>query len=140
MFSLIHAAELAQLLWRAATTGERLPATEEQAGVGLYHAECERRVRYGELGAMIAAALGRSCVPLRLPDALVYGVGGLAQLASLPLGIVPPLNLDKAREATAGSWICEAEKASRQLGFVVEQPLDQRMQQTIDWYRSQGWI
>ena len=140
MFSLIHAAELVQLLSRAAEAGERLTAEADDYAHGYYFAECERRVSYGELGTIIAHSLGRISVPLPLPHALVYGVGAVAQIAALPLGIVPPLNLDKARETTAGSWICDAAKAREQLGYTVSQPLAERMQQTIDWYQRQGWI
>ena len=140
LFSLIHAAELVQVLWRAAASGERLRPNTDDFSHGYYFAECERRVSYGELGAIIARSLGRICVPLPLPIGLVYCVGAAAQLATSPFGFVPPLNLDKAREAAAGSWICDADKAITQLGYQVQQPLAARMQETVDWYRQQGWL
>jgi hypothetical protein len=49
-------------------------------------------------------------------------------------------NVDKIREATAGSWVCAAERARRDLGFSVGADLESRFAQTTRWYRSQGWI
>ena len=49
-------------------------------------------------------------------------------------------NLDKAREARAGSWTCSGEAAARELGFAVTAPLDERLRQTAHWYREHGWL
>jgi nucleoside-diphosphate-sugar epimerase len=48
-------------------------------------------------------------------------------------------NLDKAREALTGSWICDSGKAHDELGFTPE-PLTRRLRETADWYRSRGWL
>jgi hypothetical protein len=49
-------------------------------------------------------------------------------------------NLDKLREATAGSWECRADRAREQLGFSVAANLEKRFAQTARWYRSHGLI
>jgi nucleoside-diphosphate-sugar epimerase len=50
------------------------------------------------------------------------------------------LNLDRARDLTAGHWICSSEKAHRDLGFVCAAPLEDSIRQTADWYREHGWL
>ena len=50
------------------------------------------------------------------------------------------MNLDKAREITAGSWICSARTAKEELGFSVGAPLLERLRQTAEWYRKEGWL
>ena len=50
------------------------------------------------------------------------------------------MNVDKAREITAGSWLCSARLAAEQLGFKVGAPLLDRLRQTADWYRREKWL
>ena len=49
------------------------------------------------------------------------------------------LNLDKAREASSGSWICDTTKARSGIGFFTA-PLRDRLRQTAAWYRERGWL
>ena len=48
--------------------------------------------------------------------------------------------LNKAREITAGSWICSADAAAKDLGYVVRVPLMERLRQTAEWYREKKWL
>ena len=50
------------------------------------------------------------------------------------------MNLDKAREIVAGSWICSARAAAEELGFTVSAPLLERLRQTAEWYREKKWL
>ena len=50
------------------------------------------------------------------------------------------MNLDKAREIVAGSWVCSAQTARNELGFAVGAPLIERLRQTAEWYRKEGWV
>jgi hypothetical protein len=50
------------------------------------------------------------------------------------------LNCDKIREALAASWACSGEAAERDLGFTPRKPLAERFEETIAWYRRQGWL
>ncbi len=136
-FSLIHAADLASLLILAAELGERL---SEQGEQGVYFAEAEERVSYSGLGQLIGDALERSVRPLPLPHAAIWLAAGVGQCMLRPFGKTPALNIDKAREATAGSWYCNCEKANTQLGFAPGKPLPERMRETINWYKSNGWL
>ena len=139
-YSLIHAADLASLLIRAADRGERaVPGSEAS---GLYYAGYDEHLTYAELGAQLAAALGRRRdVNLRIPQLLTFTVAAgfevLARLTGRPPDII---NIDKAREGFAGSWSCSPAKAQQQLGFRPAQPLPARLRQTADWYRTEGWL
>lgn len=142
-FSVIHAADLCELLVRAANLGERLPVNPQasQIGEGVYYADSGRHVRYGELGVLMGQALGRSfTLKLPLPHAIVWSIGGLTQAAGRVVGKATSMSIDKAREATAGSWTCSANKAAIQLQWRVEVPLEQRLRQTVEWYRRHKWL
>jgi len=148
-FSVIHVEDLVQLLILAAQRGSRLlsedacrdepPAVARARGV--YFAACEIHPAYVDLGRMIGTALGRRRVlPILTATPLVWmvatGVELAARIARRPLY----LNLDKACEMTAGSWTCSPRAAMTDLGFAVRAPLPERLRQTVQWYRQQGWL
>ena len=134
--SLIHAADLADLLILAAERGERLSADPAApCGQGLYLAAAREAPEFGELGKV----LERDVKVLRLPDAVTWAAGALGELWARVFDDETLVSLDKAREARSGSWYCTAEKARSELGFAPP-PLQDRLAQTASWYREQGVI
>jgi len=142
--SLIHADDLLQAMILAAQRGNRIlcdPADGVAAAQGCYFAPAERDLTFAEMGRMMGAALGRrrTCV-LRLPPICVWTFGLITTAFSQVRGQAWYFNLDKAREALAGSWTCSGAAAARELGFVVTTPLDERLRQTAHWYQEHGWL
>ena len=144
-FSLIHAADLAELLMLAAERGSRLaPAARSDDGSGAegyYFADSGEHPTYHELGHMIGEALGNRrtfSVSCGLPA--VWAVAAVSELTSRLRGTPAYLSIDKAREATAGSWACSGQKAADELGFSVAEPLAERFHQTAQWYGNEKWL
>ena len=142
--SLLHADDLAHLLTLVAQRGKRLlpdagdPATLAQ---GCYFAASEQDLTYVEMGRMIGQALGRRRTwILRTGRCAVWTVAYLATLLSRLRGRPWYFDLDKAREARAGSWTCSMEATIRDLGYAVAAPLPQRLRQTAQWYLENGWL
>jgi nucleoside-diphosphate-sugar epimerase len=144
-FSVIHAADLVELMIGAALRGRRLPPLPSngtpRTGQGYYFAACEVDPVYDDLGRMIGQALEcRRVFPLHLAIPLVWmisaGVEAISQIERRPLY----LHIDKAREITAGSWVCSSRAARNDFGFQVSAPLANRLRQTINWYRHEGWL
>ena len=137
--SLCHAADLAQVLVRAAEKGERVGP--EARGHGVYFAGDAHAPTFGELGKLLAAAAGQKKLRvIPTPMAVTWGVAALAELAARVRGTPTLLGLDKAREATAGAWHVSSEKARTQLDLKLGVTLEARLKQTADWYRAEGWI
>lgn len=144
-FSIIHADDLTQLLILAAERGTRLPAAEPQAETpsteGYYFAASEEHPTYYQLGRMIGKALGRGrTLIIPFGAAVVWSVAGIGELIGQIRRWPVLFGIDKAREATAGSWACSAQAAVDQLGFSPLAPLPDRLRQTAQWYRQQGWL
>jgi len=143
-FSLIHGADLAELILLAAERGSRLNPPQRygpSSYQGYYHAACEQHPTYADLGRMIGAALGRPRVlAFHVATPMVWIVAGIVDFLGRATGRVRYLNLDKAREVTAGSWVCSPQRAIDELGFAVGAPLPERLRETVEWFRRQGWL
>jgi nucleoside-diphosphate-sugar epimerase len=142
-FSLIHSADLADALIRVADRGTRLPGrgANGSPGQGIYYAADPALPTYAELGRMLACAVGRPralCLPV--PEFVMWTVAGCGELTSRVLRRPANLGLDKAREAVAGDWTCDATRIKSELGFQTATPIAERIQQTGDWYRQAGWL
>jgi nucleoside-diphosphate-sugar epimerase len=143
--SLIHAADLARALILVSARGSRLPPSgqkdEASNAPGYYFAACDEHPTHYQLGRLIGSALGRRrtwTIPFGGP--IVWLVGGVGEMVGKARGSQVVFNLDKAREATAGSWVCSPNKARDELGFSVQVPLANRLRQTAEWYRKEGWL
>ena len=152
-FSLIHADDLAQGLVLAAQRGQRLraaPASEANDtsaspetwdASGYYFLAHDEHPTYDELGRRIARAADiRGVLAVPFPRAFTWIVGAAGEMTARWRGAPTIMNLDKAREATAGSWACSSKKAHDELGFAPAAELDQRLRETICWYREQRWL
>ncbi len=141
-YSVIHAADLAAALIAATASGRRLdPETPENAHAGIYFAAADELVTYSELGRMAGRSLGRTQVRIwRSPGAGVWTIAAINELVAQVRRKPHILGWDKAREATAGGWACSDEALRRDTGFVPERPLQDRLDETVRWYREQGWL
>ncbi|MFG0262677.1 MAG: NAD-dependent epimerase/dehydratase family protein [Novipirellula sp. JB048] len=138
--SVIHAEDLAKALILASTQGARLTPQGDDAE-GVYFATDEENPTYAELGRMIGRTLGRyHAWVIRSPKSAVWAIAAFNELASQIVRRPHILNLDKAREATAGSWTCTAAALNRDTGFAPAYSLQQRLAQTTRWYLQQGWL
>jgi nucleoside-diphosphate-sugar epimerase len=138
-FSAIHACDLAVALTLAAERGERMVAGQDVSGT--YFAADSQSVSYGEFGRMIGRCLGRPHAwVVRAPGAAVWTLSAINEFISKLRGRPHILNLDKAREATAGPWACSPALLRHDTGFHCERTLEERINQTVDWYVSQGWL
>jgi nucleoside-diphosphate-sugar epimerase len=143
-FSVIHADDLTRLLILVAQNGRRLAAhkvDDEQGLQGYYFAASDEAPTYAELGRMVAEAVGRShwgIIPAPSPVVrmVAYASEIVSRMRDTPLFV----NVDKAREITAGNWVCSIRKAISELGFQVGLPLLERLRQTATWYRREGWL
>jgi nucleoside-diphosphate-sugar epimerase len=140
--SLIHADDLVRLLFLAAKRGKRLPGLSQLSstpGEGCYFAACERNVTFAEWGRMIGDALGRRRTRvLHAGPVIRWTIAAIATFVSGLGGQPWYFNIDKTREAGAGSWTCSAETAVHDLGFTVSASLRDRIDQTVWWYRENG--
>jgi nucleoside-diphosphate-sugar epimerase len=140
--SLIDVRDLVEALLLAATRGRRLSPgapDDESASRGIYFVASPETPTFAELSREIAHALGRpSVTTIRLPITCAFALAAPAELAARVRGRPFLLNMDKLREAAAGSWTCRTERAGRELAFQPGAGMAERLRQTADWYRENG--
>jgi len=163
-FSIIHVCDLTSAIIAAASRGERLPsppsAREESwgggvsvdgcctdpapstvSGQGYYFVADENPPTFLELSRMIGRSVARPRAwAIRVPSATAWAVAALGELAGRVTFRPRYLNLDRARDLTAGHWICSSQKARRDLAVTCPISLENRIHETADWYRRQGWL
>lgn len=157
-FSIIHVEDLTRAIIAAAQRGERLPppgtptsssdgsdgkplTNSEAFGRGYYFVAADYSPTFLELCRMIGRSVARPRAwAIRVPGATAWAVGAVGELAGRLTFRPRYLNLDRARDLTAGHWVCSSEKAASDLGFTCSTPLEDRIHETADWYREHRWL
>jgi nucleoside-diphosphate-sugar epimerase len=127
-FSLIHGRDLARLIARAATGGER----------GVHEVSDSRAEGYSwdDLIAVASAARGAPVRPVFLPRAVPFlaaiGSEALSRLSGKP-GMV---NRGKVAELYHRDWVCRAGT------LALAEPISfaDGFSETVAWYRHAGWL
>ena len=143
-YSVVHVADLCDLMLRAAKQGHRIRQDENNdfnRAEGCYFASCNEHPTYWELGEMLRKAVGRRIsLNLPIPEAGIWFVATGGEAASHLVKRPFYLKWDKAREITAGSWACSSEAATSQLGYLPSAPLQDQLNETAHWYQEAGWL
>lgn len=136
-FSVVHVHDLAIGLALIGEKGATL--TPDDPARGIYYVADDGPFLWRELGEAAAAGFGKSARTIRVPDFVTYLAAYVGELIGFVRRKPFVVNLDKAREGTAGNWYCSSARV-RELGFTVEKPLNERFRETAVWYRDNGWI
>ncbi len=145
-YSLIHVDDLCGSLIACAEDGKRLAPAGTVATAnppqGYYFVAADEQPTFAELGTLIGKSLGRKSVRvLRSSGSIALWSAaavaeGIARLRGQPF----IFNLDKAREASAGNWVCSAQTIRRELRFAPRVPMLDRLRQTSAWYLQRNWL
>ncbi len=139
--SMVHVDDLVWGIVAAMERGERMPADPAtDPGRGVYFLAHPEQPTIATIGQWIGGALGKDVRVAHLPAWVTHTGGAMGEAWARMRGKSSIVNLDKAREATAGSWICAVDKAHAQLGFAPPRTMQERLTETALWYREQGWL
>ncbi len=116
-------------------------AAENPKAVGQTYSIADNRVySWREAFNIIAGALNKKTIPLRIPKSFVFFLAFLAENFSRLLGRVPAFNTQKAKEITQRYWGLDISKAKTELEFIPKFPLDKGAAETVKWYKEKGWL
>ncbi len=138
-FSMIHVTDLTHAILHVAEQGKKMALDAYDQGV--YFASADEVVSFGQLGRMIGTALGNKRVLLvPSPKFTIWVAGAINSLINTVMKSEIFMTLDKAREANAGSWACDSSKLKQETGWKPAAPFQQRLNETAQWYRENGWL
>jgi dihydroflavonol-4-reductase len=139
--SAIHVEDLCTALLRVLVSGRRRHQGDGSQQSGIYYAAADEIVSYGELGSLVAQAMGKASVRIiRVPAWISYLGAFGSEILSRLTGNSRILTRDKWREATAGSWTCDPARLKTELDWSTDAPLLARLEQTAEGYRSLGLL
>jgi nucleoside-diphosphate-sugar epimerase len=131
-FQAIYVKDLAEGLLAAACA--------PQAGGRAYFLAHAKAVSWSELGSAAARIMRKRTHVLRIPAPLAYAVGGLAEVCSRLTGKPGIISREKVKEARCSHWTCDTRRASQELGFEAQTPLELGLARTLAWYKEAGWL
>lgn len=88
----------------------------------------------------LSDAFGFKARVVPLPERVLAGAGGVADLLSTITGKKLPLNRKLARQLLAPGWTCSTEKATRVLGFTAKRSVRESIRRSGAWYLEHGWL
>ncbi len=131
--SFVHAADVATAIFRVLEKPEAIHRKYIISDGKAYTTE--------DLGSAVRAALGgKKTLKIRLPLGLVRQVAGVTEMIGRWQNKPSPLNPDKIPELAAENWHCDATPLFEELHFQPEFDLYRGMNNTVDWYKKQGWL
>lgn len=140
--SMIHVDDLVNILIRAAEQGQTIQGEPDVTqGRGYYFAADTEPTSLAEFGHRIARALGiKRMVNLPIPLFVANGIATGSEMWMKLWGRKSNLTRDKIREASAPSWAVSPLTTLRELNFGFPMPMQERLNQTIHWYRGEGLL
>ena len=140
--SMIHVKDLVDILIRAAEKGSTVEGEPETTGgKGFYFAADREPTTLASFGSRCAKSLGlKLMVNLPVPIFIADGIAVANECYMKLTGKKTNLTRDKIREAAAPSWVVSPQSTFRDLGCTLEIPMQERIHQTMHWYRAQGLL
>ncbi len=89
---------------------------------------------------IIAKALQKSPIKIEVPAPLVYLAAAITEGIGRAVGRMTTLNLAYAKNFLQPNWGIDISKAQRILEFQSAYPLTRGVEETIAWYRNEGWM
>lgn len=140
-YSFVHVEDLIAGLIKISDQGRRVRGAEDNDREGIYFIADPQPVSFETLGNLVADTMQRRRpFHLTVPSMICSGVAFCSDMASRVTGQRVYLNIDKMREARAGSWFCDVSRAESEVSFCVAMDLEQRLAQTQAWYVDRGWL
>ena len=120
-----------------------LAAHSPEAVGKVYFVSDGRSYNWRQFVQTIGNIMKKSYLTLPVPIGFAKILAGLADLWTRMFGksLLPPMvSRDKIKEAQATGWVCSNRKIYRELGFKPRFDLENGIQNTLDFYRSEGWL
>jgi nucleoside-diphosphate-sugar epimerase len=130
--SLIHVSDLVR--------GFVMAAESKKAAGQTYFISSKQVYGWKEIGEVARGVIGKSAIRIRIPEAGVFAIAAFSEFFGLFSRKPVLINFEKARDMVQDYWTCDSSKAQRDFGFTQQITLEAGIRNTVEWYRSKGWL
>jgi len=93
-----------------------------------------------DLGKYGKKYLNKKAIKIKVPTGLVRGIAYLNESIGKIIGKMPALNLEKVNILESLNWKCDIRALKTDFDFIPKYNLATGLQETIEWYRKEGWL
>ncbi len=131
LLSLIYVGDLVELI---------VSVLESKDAVDQTYFGCGYPSSYAGLSRAISDAMGKKPVVITLPEMVLTPLALWSRVQGKLTGRPALLNDQRILDMRQHCWLCSSAKARRELGFAPRQSLEAAVQETVVWYRENGWL
>jgi 2-alkyl-3-oxoalkanoate reductase len=96
--------------------------------------------RWADLAEIAGRQLGRRVRTIALPRPILWPIAAIAGLGGAAVGRAPRLSPGKLRELFHGDWVARPTRPSPLQGWSPRTTFAAGFEQTLAWYRQEGWL
>jgi len=132
MVSLVHVQDV--------VNGAILAATEEGAVGEAFFISSEKFYSWREIGGVTKRVMNKRAVSVRVPHSVVWAVSSISQFLGRFQAKPPIFDREKGQDIVQRYWTCDVKKAKEILHYRESIDLADGIKETVEWYRSTGWL
>lgn len=117
-----------------------LDATTSSISQRSYFISDGRYYAQWDLGMTAKRILGKKTLRFHVPVTLVRGIAWIMEQIGKGDGRYPALNLEKVRILESLNWKCDIEPLKEDLNFQPQYDLEEGLEETLAWYKENGWL
>jgi dihydroflavonol-4-reductase len=117
-----------------------LLALESPVALGQTYFGSAQAYTYTELSEAITQALNKRTIRITLPEGILTPIGLVSKVQQRVTRKPALLNSQRILDMRQPYWLCSAERARRELGFVPRYDLGTAVRDTAAWYLENEWL
>jgi dihydroflavonol-4-reductase len=106
----------------------------------IYFLADDKVYSWREAEGIIQKVLEKKAITVGIPKFFLFTVVFFVENISRILGKPAALNREKAREFCQRYWLCDINKAKKELGYHPKFDLEEGVAKTVKWYKENGWL
>lgn len=129
--SIIYVMDLIQAIHKA--------MAQKEKGVHTYFVSGDEVTNWNRINEIVQAVLGKKTYPIHIKPDWVKKIAGIVETTATFFGSYPVVNRDKANEMIL-EWVCNHQKAKKELHYKPEYSLEEGISRTLRWYKKHNWL
>lgn len=93
-----------------------------------------------DLGRYVSQSLNRRNLHVPVPVGFAKIIAAIYEFISKAMKRPPVFNVEKVNELSAHNWNCDIQPTQLDFNFKAEYDLEKGMNETIEWYKKEGWM